>query len=413
MIELPAPDSAARAHCESVVSAIRAEIERAGGYISFARYMELALYAPGLGYYAAGSEKLGAAGDFTTAPEMTPLFGATVAEQVARILSASVRQDVLELGGGTGRLATSLLRALADMHALPERYMILEPSPDLRARQRELLERELPQHVQRVHWLDQLPARIDGAVLVNEVLDAIAVHVLRRQGDALVERGVTMDPDTSGKLDRASYREGGAAGNRRGVAQAATDFGLRWAERPAPASLMRIALSRLPEVDDYTSEVNPAAEALVQGIAQRLQSGAALFIDYGFPAREYYHPQRTTGTLMCHYRHRAHGDPFFYPGLGDITAHVDFSAMATAAARGGCGVAGFCAQAPFLLSCGLLERLAATGPPDSLPYMASASQVQKLVSPAEMGELFKVLAITRTDKIDWRGFAMLDHQHRL
>ena len=391
MRELPLPDADALAHCERVAAMMRNEIAREGGFIPFARYMELALYAPGLGYYAAGATKLGPAGDFTTAPEMTPLFGDAVARQVQAILEGSDRRDVLELGGGTGRLAVSLMRSLVERGHAPDRYRILERSPDLRRRQRELIARELPQHVERFHWLDAMPARIDGAVIANEVLDAIAVHVLRRDGSGIRERGVTA-----------------------GAHDAAPHFGLEWADGPVQSGLVhRLGAARLPEIDGYTSEVNPAAEALVEDIGARLHSGAALFIDYGFPAREYYHPQRRAGTLLCHYRHRSHDDPLLYPGLCDITAHVDFSAIAAAGVRSGLHVAGYCAQAPFLLSCGILEALQAIGDADSLPYMKAASQVQTLLSPAEMGELFKVLALARTPSIAWIGFALSDQRHRL
>jgi len=390
MRDLPVPDADALAHCERVAAAIRAEIVRASGWISFARYMELALYAPNLGYYAAGATKLGAAGDYTTAPEMSPLYGAALARQVAAILEGSARKHVLELGGGTGRLAATLMRTLAAQDAMPEQYAILERSPDLRARQRELIATEVPEHADRFVWLDTLPERIDGAVIANEVLDAIAVHVVRRREGAIFERGVSCRTDA-----------------------AAPNFGLEWADRVAVDSLSRLAAARLPDEDDYTSEINPAAEALVRDIATRLASGAVLFIDYGFPAREYYHPQRSTGTLVCHYRHRVHDDPFLYPGLCDITAHVDFSAMAAAGLHCGLQLAGFCAQAPFLISCGILEALQAVGAPDSLAYMKAASQVQTLLSPAEMGELFKVLALSRSPSIAWPGFALADQRHRL
>lgn len=392
MPDLPSPDGDALLHCQALVREIHADIDRAGGWISFARYMELALYAPGLGYYAAGAAKLGVAGDFTTAPEMTPLFGGALSRQIAAILAASDERDVLELGGGSGRLAVSILRALED-DALPDRYRILERSPDLRARQRELFAREIPQWIDRIEWLDELPEVIHGAVIANEVLDAIAVHVVRRCGDALLEHGVVA-PD-------ASLRE------------VAPHFGLEWADRPAAGWLAQLASQRLPASDDYVSEINPAAEALVEDIGKRLASGAMLLIDYGFTSREYYHPQRAMGTLMCHYRHRAHGDALFYPGLCDITAHVDFSAIASAGTRAALRVAGFCAQAPFLLSCGILERLEAVGAPESLAYMKAASQVQALLSPAEMGELFKVLALARSPAIDWLGFALADQRHRL
>jgi SAM-dependent MidA family methyltransferase len=382
----PEPDPDARAHSLLVASAVRAEIAAAGGYIPFSRYMNLVLHSPGLGYYAAGAAKLGAGGDFVTAPEMTPLFGAALAIQLQAILAATSRREIVELGGGSGRLAADLLNALAARGALPSHYAILEPSPDLAARQRVTLERDAPMHCDRVSWLSALPDAIEGALIANEVLDAIAPGVVARRSGEYFERGVTRDE---------------------------AETGFAWAERPAEARLASLAAARFPEEGDYLSEINEAAEALVQTIGTRILAGAALFIDYGFPAAEYYHPQRTEGTLMCHYRHRAHGDPFAWPGLTDITAHVDFTAMAAAGERGGLAVAGYAAQAPFLLGCGILDALAATGAPESLDYIRAAASVQKLLAPSEMGELFKVLALAKSDAIAWLGFALADRRHRL
>jgi SAM-dependent MidA family methyltransferase len=382
---LPPPSADARAHSTRVVAHIRAAIAAAGGWISFARYMELALYAPGLGYYAAGATKFGDAGDFVTAPEMTPLFARALAAQVAAILAATRRREIVELGAGTGRLAADLLCALAAREALPARYAILEVSPELRARQRATLEREAPAHASRVEWLATLPDAIDGAVLANEVLDAIPAHLVARRDGRLFERGVVVAPRDAG-----------------------TASGFGWDERIAPDAVAACAARRFPPHGDYVSEVNPAAEALVFAIGRKLAGGAALFIDYGFPASEYYHPQRSMGTVMCHYRHHVHDDPFAWPGLTDITAHVDFSAMAAAGVDAGLAVAGYTAQAPFLVGCGILDALAAVGNADSLPYLQAAAPVQKLLSPAEMGELFKVLALAKSDGIAWPGFALTD-----
>ena len=386
MTELPVPDADARAHSERVVTAIRAAIARADGFIPFSRYMDLALYAPGLGYYAAGATKLGPAGDFITAPEATPLFALALATQIAAILAATHRREIVELGGGSGRLAADLLAALAARDALPSRYAILEVSPELVRRQRETLTRIVPAHLDRVAWLSSLPATIDGAVIANEVLDAIPCTVIARRSGHWSERGVTWDDARAG---------------------------FAWAERSANAPVAHLAAARFPGSGDYLSEINPAAEALVEDVGRRLVAGAAVFIDYGFPAAEYYHPQRNEGTLICHYRHRAHDDPFVYPGLTDITAHVDFTAMAEAGERAGLDVAGYTAQEPFLVGCGILDALAAVAPPSSSTYIRAAAAVQKLLAPSEMGELFKVLALARSGNVAWPGFGIADRRHRL
>lgn len=386
MADLPPPDAAARAHSERVVAALRGAIADAGGWISFARYMELVLYAPGLGYYAAGAAKLGPDGDFVTAPELSPLFGAALAAQLDAILAATTRREILELGAGTGSLAASVLDALARADALPSRYRILETSPDLRQRQRATLARATPEHEAIVEWVDALPESIDGAVVANEVLDAIPAHLVRTHAGTTFERGVGWD-------------------------EQACRF--RWQDRRADERLAMLATKRFPAGADYLSELNPSAEALVRSIGASLEGGAALFIDYGFPAAEYYHPQRSEGTLMCHYRQRAHADPFVWPGLADITAHVDFTAIAAAGADAGLHVAGFAPQAPFLMSCGMLDLLAAVGPPDSVAYLKAVAPVQKLLSPAEMGELVKVLALAKSPEVAWPGFAIVDRRHRL
>ncbi len=381
---LPEPDAAAKVHSALVVAAVRAEIERSGGWISFARYMHLVLYAPALGYYVAGARKFGSAGDFVTAPETTPLFGQSLAVQIAQIIGATEGREILELGAGSGTLAADVLNALATLGASPSRYAILEVSPDLRERQRATIARRAAGELARVEWIDALPGTIDGAVVLNEVLDAVPPHVIARRGGEWFERGVAIGAD------------------------------LHWEERPlADAALRALARERFPASGDYVSEINPAAEALVEEIGRRLTAGAMLLIDYGFPQAEYYHEQRRDGTLMGHYRHHAHSDPFLFPGLSDLTAHVDFTAMALAGERAGLQVAGYAPQAAFLLCCGILERLRDSGEPTSMTYIRGAAAVQTLTSPAEMGELFKVLALAKGADIPWPGFAVADRSHRL
>ena len=380
---LPLPDADARAHSARVVSHVREDIARSGDFISLARYVELVLYAPSLGYYVAGSRKFGVNGDFVTGPELTPLYGAALARQVERILAVSGRREILELGAGSGALAASVLNALAARNASPSRYRILEVSPALRERQQATLASALAPTEAPVEWLDRLPATISGAVLMNEVLDAIAPQVVARRGDAWFERGVVWRNDA-----------------------------LTLDERPLVDPTVRaLAAARFPAGGDYVSEVNPTAEALVTTLARRIDAGALLIVDYGFPRHEYYVDDRREGTLVGHYRHRVHADPLLWPGLSDLTAHVDFTAIAEAGERAGARVAGFSTQAAFLLGCGILELLGAEGVPESVRYLRAAANVQKLVSPAEMGELFKVMLLDRG--VDCPFLAVTDMTHRL
>lgn len=359
---LPEPDADARAHSARVAAHIADEIAAAGGWISFARYMELALYAPGLGYYASGAAKFGAAGDFVTAPELTPLFGATLA-RFARTVVTQVGGDVLELGAGSGRLALDLLQALGDS---PASYLILEPSPDLRARQRARFAAQAPELLARVRWLDVLPDDFVGVVLANEVLDALPAHVLVWRDGEPFERGVV-------------HRDGGFA----------------WDERPLRAGELRRAADAIaPPGAWYLSEINMAAPALVATLGERIARGVLLLLDYGFPRAEYYHPQRAMGTLRAHYRHHALDDPFFLPGLTDLSTHVDFSAVAAAGETAGMDLLGYTSQGQFLLDAGMLDDLAELTP-GSLDYLRAAAAVQKLVQPHEMGELFKAMALGR------------------
>lgn len=363
---LPEPSSEARAHSEKLARAIRDDIAAAGGWINFARYMELALYAPGLGYYAAGAAKFGAAGDFVTAPEISSLFGRTLARQVAEVLEASGPQ-VLEFGAGTGKLAADLLQTLGSRC---ETYFILEPSPDLRQRQADTLRRLAPDAFARVQWLDTLPTAFSGCMLANEVVDAMPVHLLHFADGTISERGVGIAPDGGFMfIDQPAQGE---------VLEAARDLGIEGTE-------------------DYITELNLAAPAWIASLAGVLRQGALLLFDYGFPAREYYHPQRTQGTLMGHYRHHALDDPFFLPGLADITAHVDFTALALAAEIHGLDLLGYTSQAGFLINCGITGVLGEAQAADTATYLPLANQANRLLSPAEMGELFKVMLLGRID----------------
>jgi SAM-dependent MidA family methyltransferase len=366
MTALPEPSADARAHSARVAAHIRDEVARAGGWIGFARFMELALYAPGLGYYMAGARKLGADGDFTTAPELGALYGHTLAHAAAEAL-AGPDDEILEIGAGSGALAASLLEELERLGRLPRRYLIVELSPELRVRSRDTLAARVPHLMERVAWLNGLPPAVSGFVIGNEVLDAMPVHVVRTRSGAIEEAGVALRPPGDA---------------------------FEWAYRPAAGELARAAQA-LALPDGYTTEIGLVASAFVTSLARTIERGVALFVDYGFPRREYYHPQREHGTLMCHYRHRAHADPFFLPGLQDITAHVDFTAVAEAARAAGIDVLGYTTQAHLLVNCGLTEVLARVPAEDAKRYLPLAAAANKLTSPSEMGELFKAIAFGR------------------
>ena len=370
---LPSPDPQALAASRALLERIGAELGASANWISFARYMELALYEPGLGYYAAGARKLGTGGDFVTAPELSPLFGRTLARQVAQLLQPG--EAILEFGAGSGILAETLLSEFENIE-----YKILEPSAELASRQKARLGN-------RVQWLDRLPERFRGVMLANEVVDAMPVHALAWTRAGILERGVC-----------------------------ANEGQLAWSDRPADGLILSHLKNleiEIPPSERYESEIALFARAWMRSLGRFLERGAILVIDYGFPAREYFHPQRSMGTLACHYRHHVHGDPFYLPGLQDITAHVDFGALARAAADAGLEVLGYAHQAQFLVNCGITELLAQENPADAKRYLPAASAAQKLLSPSEMGELFKVLAVGRGIDTPLLGFSSGDRSQTL
>lgn len=378
---LPVPDREALAVSQELSTRIAAEIARHGGWLSFARYMEMALYEPGLGYYSNPGQVFGAAGDFVTAPELTPLFGATLARQVSPWLKdpalAGSGQVVLEVGGGSGMLAAQLLNALDNVGHHEVRYLILELSAERREHQRQTLKSLAPGLMDRVGWLETFPESFAGVVLANELLDAMPVQLFEWQADA-----------------EADLQEMGVAW---------VDGQFAWAPRPADAVLTETVTAlrnRLgPEGaqwhSPYRSEVCPAQQAWMRTLADCMTAGVVMLLDYGFAEPEYYHPQRDQGTLMCHYRHRSHADPFLWPGLSDITAHVDFTALARAATAEGFSLVGYTSMAVFLLNAGLLDELADLPREPESFWFAQAQAVQQLISEAEMGELFKVIAFEK------------------
>lgn len=385
MTTLPTPEAETLAHSQQLLQLIQNEIRQSDGWIDFARFMHLALYQPSLGYYSGGAKKFGQAGDFVTAPEISPLFAQTLAQQVFQILSAVNEGDILELGAGTGRLAWELLLELQTLNKLPTHYYILDVSAHLQAVQRETLQSILPAELmQRVVWLDKLPTSFKGMVLANEVLDALPVHLIGRNLDGLFERGVT-------SIDQA----------------------FSWQDKPLPDGALFEAANALNLPQNYLSEICPAAPALIASLAEVLQQGAMLWIDYGFSAQEYYHPQRSQGTLMCHYRHYAHDDPLIHVGLQDITAHVDFTAIAQAGIANDLSLAGYTTQAQFLINCGITQVMSRVSAADTAKYLPLAAQAQKLLSPAEMGELFKVIGFTKGLEIDLLGFVSGDKSYAL
>lgn len=380
-LQLPQPSSEALAASDVLREKITGEIERCGGWIPFSRYMEMALYAPGLGYYSGGSAKLGKEGDFTTAPEMTPLFGRTLAQVVAELF-VQCPHRLLEFGAGTGKLARDVLAELRHLGTPAESYEIVELSGELRQRQQSML-RDFPE----VKWLDAMPASFSGVAIGNEVLDAMPVRLLVKQPSGWLERGVT------GESGRFCF-----------------------SDRACPQQELALLLQQIPEPDGlppgYVAEVHPLARGFLRTLGSVVKKGVAIFVDYGFPAHEYYLGQRLAGTLMCHYRHHAHDDPFYLPGLQDITAHVDFSDAARTGLDSGMDLLLYTSQASFLLDAGLPGLLMQTSPGDHARYLPMANAVQKLTSPAEMGELFKVLVLGKEMALS-AALVRGDRSHRL
>jgi SAM-dependent MidA family methyltransferase len=388
LADWPEPDQEACRHSLQLIEQINAQIAVTGGCLTFHDYMQAVLYTPGLGYYTAGASKFGAGGDFVTAPELSPLFAECIAGALSPVLAAHSDYAVLEAGAGSGQLAAQLLGTWQQQDRVPLHYYILELSADLRERQRRTIAQHCPEILPRVKWLDTWPGNFTGIVIANELLDAMPVHLVHKQ------RGQWQEQCVRTKDDR-----------------------FVWDASPIDNPALRQRLIEIeqqqPLPDDYVTEVNLNAEHWIGTLGQHLQQGLVLLLDYGYPRHEYYHPQRERGTLMCHYRHRAHDDPFIYPGLQDITAHVDFTAMADAALAAGFAVAGYTTQAHFLLEAGIMQHLEARQQTDEMTYLQHVNEVKRLTLPQEMGEVFKVMLLDKQAGDLPAGFTSRDLRHQL
>ena len=380
---LPPPSADALAASQALSGLIRQEIRQQQNWLPFARFMDLALYTPQYGYYTGGAHKIGAAGDFITAPTLTPLFGQALARQINALL-AQTAGNVYEFGAGTGALAATLLQHLSD--SALNQYCIIEVSPELAERQRAWIQQQAPQAAHKVRHLSELPDRLDGILIGNEVLDAMPCEIIRRSVNGFEQAGVS---DSDGHFS-LSYRP---LDNPQ-LEQAAR---LYYPDHPLP----------------YTSELHPAQHAFMRTLAAKLARGAVILIDYGFDAAQYYHPQRHQGTFIGHYRHHTVHDPFHHIGLTDLTAHVNFTDIAQAGTDGGLDLIGYATQANFLLNLGITELLAAYGDSSDPAYIKEAAALHKLLGQHEMGELFKVIAFGRNIDYDWQGFARADICHKL
>lgn len=390
------PSKEALAHSRQLSNLIEIEVEKNGGAISFSQYMNLALYSPGLGYYSAGAHKLGALGDFTTAPELSPWFGATIAKSIGPVLEALAKKyqtrQILEFGAGSGALAKSVIQQLHQDGLNLDQYFILEVSPDLKERQKDLL---LPflssiQSSTKIIWLDELPLHFTGVMLANEVIDAFPVDVIVKREDGWHIQNVALNKNSTDDDSRFHLVDG-----------ALMDF------NHLPQVLQE-QNQNLPL--HYQTEIHPQAQAWIKSLSSCLKDGLFLTFDYGFPAREYYHPQRSSGTLMAHYRHRASPNLFALPGLCDLTAHVEWSTLSQTAELSGLECVGYQSQASFLLNAGIAELLLENlDPRDPMSYLPHSNAVQKLLSEAEMGELFKVIAFKKVSDQSSELSSTIDH----
>ncbi len=386
---LPQPDEDSLAHCHKVNASIKQAIDESDGSISFAQFMHHALYSPGLGYYSAGTTKFGAAGDFVTAPEISPIFGRVVARQCEPVLEQTDKGRILELGAGSGQLAVDILRWFNDRDSLPERYLILEPSADLQARQQDLIREEVPSLLRRVEWLSELPENFAGVVIANEVADALPVERFERTDDAVLQMHVTAD-----------------------------ETGFDWSRKQAPHVLAAAVEKIEADIGEhlpggYQSEVSLGLSDWIAQLAKCLHKGLVLLFDYGVSRREYYSPDRNQGWLRCHFRHHAHNEPLIYAGIQDLTSWVDFTAVAQSAQEHGLDVRGFVTQADFLINGGLDDELAGIADLPIADQLELSRQVKILTLPGEMGEHFKCIGLSRGNISGVGAFGGADRAHTL
>lgn len=361
-MQLPTPSDGLKRHSQKLINQIQRVISEKGGWVSFAEFMHMALYQPSLGYYVSGLRKFGVGGDFVTAPEISSLFSRCLAQHCIEAFETIDQSSILEFGAGSGVMAADILLFLEEKNALPEQYLILEISPDLQQRQKELLQEKCPHLLEKVQWLNALPKDFCGVVLANEVLDAMPVHLFEKTAEGIKEKGVVIDGE-----------------------------GFSWELRDWTKVPVEIDLS-----EGYQSEINLALKPWLLDLSRAIKNAVVVLIDYGFLQNEYYHEQRHMGTLMCHYRHHAHPDPLAFVGLQDITAHVDFTAVERAALNCGFEVIGFMTQAEYLMEMGLLEQTKAL---DAVAQYEQAQAMKRLLMPGEMGELFKVIVLELFENI--------------
>ncbi|MEE9303883.1 MAG: SAM-dependent methyltransferase [Thiotrichaceae bacterium] len=404
---LPIPSTDARQHSKKLYARILREINQQDGSISFRRYMEMALYEPGLGYYVAGKRKFGKGGDFVTAPEVSPLFSQCIANQCLQVLESLNRGEILELGAGSGKMAADILLHLETKDGLPDRYYILDLSPELKALQRNTLEERCPRLLPRVQWLSALPLpeTFSGVILANEVLDAMPVELFHIKKGSVYQQHVGLQEGDLKLVHKKSPEH--------------SSFSQKVSQRINKLDFSISTDSKHPTKhnseygSEYSSEFNPNIDAWIQQLENTLEQGLILLIDYGYTRREYYHPERNSGTLICHYQHLVHQDFFWNPGLQDITANVDFTHVAEAADNNGLSVSGFTSQAAFLTGCGLEDLFVDELTKNPEQQYQLAQQVRTLSLPSEMGERFKIIALCKKFNNDLIGFSTMDYRHKL